>query len=932
MGKVMSLNFGENFIEKLVEYIERNYIASGKDLSRLAIVFGGKRPSLFVKRDLSRKIKGSFYPPRFFSIDEFIGYVARKKENFQSAHDLDQGYLLYQLTRQFAPHILIGRETFAQFLPWTREILSFIDHLDLEDISDDKLRNIEANAQIGYAVPPDINRLLESVVVLREAYHVYMLKNKIFSRGFMYRFAADAAARCDLCEFDQILFCNFFYFNESEARLAKVLGERGLATFIFQGDENRWPTFKRMAAVLGEPIREKNFSAEPRFDIKLYSAFDGHSQVATVREILQKIDRLDKTVIVLPDPVHIIPLLSEIDPLVKEFNISMGYPLKRSSFYSLLDFIFKAQLSKEEKGYYSRDILRVLRHPLMKNLDLAPAGAAVSRVLIHKIEDMLTGVTPGALTGHLFITLLELRDLEEIYFQAEETLSGMGQKVLRADLKNILVLICDAAFGQWEKVHHFAGFAAALDSLTHLMLEKSFLAAFPLNLKIAEKMLTLKEAMENVAFSEEPFPQKDIFKIFNAQMEREIVAFSGSPLRGLQILGLFETRALNFENVIVLDANEGSLPRLNVYEPLIPREVLLSLGLDRLEQEEEIQRYHFMRLISAAKQVHLVFEENAKKEKSRFVEELVWEEQKKKASLSVVPVVYPSFSVKVSTRETVIRKTPAMVEFLKRYRYSASSLNTYLRSPVEFYYSHVLGLREQEDLLDEPENRQVGTFLHGLLEETFTRFIGQKPVIDENFKMYFRKTLDDRFAAVFGQGRASDAFLLREVLNARMDRFLDTEEINAERQIATVLYIEKKFEDQIDLSCGKINFVYRVDRVDQMLDGTIMILDYKTGGTDPMPKAIESLEAMELSRSAVRDKVLSFQIPLYFHYLAKTFKGQKINAAYYNLRTLEIHKFLDSKMTFDSARINAAFLRSLDFIVREILDPKVPFRDGEMSF
>ena len=926
MSQITTLNFGENFIEQLVVYVEKNYSQKGKDLSRLAIVFGGKRPSLFVKRELSQRFGGSFYPPQFFSIDEFIGYVVRKKEVFQSGYDLDQCYLLYQLAKMSAPQILKGRETFAQFLPWTREILSFIDHLDLEGVSDDKLRNIEANAQIGYAVPPDINRLLESIVVLRRAFHEQMRKTKNFSRGFMYYYGAEIVSQVEFLEFDQIVFCNFFHFNHSEGRLVKNLYERGLASLIFQGDENRWPTLKHTSDIFGAAIRERAFVSDANFDLKLYSAFDGHSQVATVREILRKTEHLDKTVIVLPDSKHIIPLISEITPLVKDFNISMGYPLKRSSLYSLLDFIFKAQLSRGMHGYYSRDFLRVLRHPLMKNLDFG-SGPALARVLIHKIEEMLTGLTPGPMTGHLFVNAAELIALEDIYLQSEETLSAMGVKVSRQELKDILIVIFETAFGQWEGVNSFSRFNVCLDGLLKMMLEKSFLRIYPLNLKIAEKMLSLKEEMEGVDFRQEHFSQEDIFKIFSAQMEREIVAFTGSPLKGLQILGLFETRALNFENVIVLDANEGVLPRLNIYEPLIPREVMLSLNLDRLEQEEEIQRYQFMRLISAAKHVHLVYEENAKKEKSRFVEELVWEQQKKNATLDAVPVVFPSFNVKVSTRSSEIHKTPEMISFLKNYRFSSSSLNQYLRSPVEFYYSYVLGLREKEDLLDEPENRQVGTFVHDLLEETFKTFIGKKPVIDEKFKKYFRKVLSIRFEAVFGKGRMSDVFLLRKVLDARMDRFLSEEESAHERQVEKILYIEKKFEDQIVLPCGKFNFVYRVDRVDEMANGTIMIVDYKTGSVDPMPKAIESIEAMELTRENVRDHVISFQIPLYFHYLEKTFKGQLINAAYYNLRTLEVQKFLDYKMTFDNDRINAAFLRPLNFILSEIFDSNIPFKD-----
>lgn len=922
-SKVRTLNFGEHFIEHVVDELLKD--GSRRDFSRTAVVFGGKRPSLFVKRELAQRLKVSFYPPRFYSIDELITTIIRKKENFQVANDLDQSYQLYRLTQQHCPRILKGRETFAQFLPWTREILAFIDQLDLEDVSDERLRNIEANAEIGYAVPEDINRLLESIVILRGIYHRYMQETKIYSRGFQYRRAAELVGEARFSEFDEMIFCNFFYFNRSEATVVQNLAERGLARFIFQGDQDRWPNLQHAAKLLGEPIREQN----PRplnFDLKLYSAFDGHSQVAMAREILKTIPRPDKTVIVLPDPGLIIPLVSEVNPLLNDFNISMGYPLKRSSLYSLLDFIFKAQLSRDENEYYTRDYLRVLRHPLMKNLNLTH-GPVVTRVLIHTLEEILTGMSTSEVTGNIFIDLAELFSDDHIFTQAQETLKGMGVAVSLGELKDVLFSLNHLAFSSWEHVGSFADFGSALDHFLRNMVQKSPLRNYPLNLKIVDKVIALQEEIQSVSFQHEHFPQEEIFKIFDAKMEREIVAFSGSPLKGLQILGLFETRALNFEQVIILEANEGVLPRLNVYEPLIPREVMITLNLDRLEQEEEIQRYQFMRLISGAKHVHLIYEENAKKEKSRFVEELVWEQERKHEKIGTVPVTYPGFQVRVANRPVEIVKTPPMLQFLRNHRYSASSINTYLRSPVEFYYRYVLGLGEKENLLEEPENRQVGTFVHDLLEQTFKPFVNKKPVIDAEFKLYFQKVLNERFAATFGKGRTADAFLLKSVLDARLHRFLEHEAQSPERQVAELMYIEKRFDDQLDFSCGKINFSYRVDRVDRMKDGTIMILDYKTGSVDPMPRAIETIENMELTRENIRDQVISFQVPLYFQYLDKIFKDQPINAAYYNLRTLEVNTFVNSKMNFERARINAAFQRALDFILREILDPQVPFRD-----
>ncbi|MBI5150024.1 MAG: PD-(D/E)XK nuclease family protein [Candidatus Omnitrophica bacterium] len=930
MSKVITYSFCEPFLDRLADHIEENYLKKGNDLSRLAVVFGGRRPALFLNRELAKRIGKSFYPPRFFTIDEFISYTVQKKELFISGQDLDQCYLIYQLAQKHAPEILKGRSTFAQFLPWTREILQFIEQLDLEDVADKRLANIEANASIGYDVPADINRLLEHIVVLRAAYHEHIREQKVYSRGFQYWRAAQLIADIQFAEFDAILFGNFFYFNRSEEKIVQSLHERGQATLIFQGDERKWPVLERIASRFSCPIREGETVPTPDFRLDLYKSFDVHSQVAAVREILKKIKNKQKTVIVLPDADSLVPLLSEITSMVEEFNISMGYPLRRSSLYSLCSFIFQAQLSKKADRYYAKDYLKTLRHPFVKNLELSKSvPAAATRTLIHKIEEILTGKVSTSLSGSLFVKIEEIAGLDDLYQLTLETTGGLGIKTSRKELQRALEQIHKFLFGDWERLNNFQEFTVCLGGFLDTLLEKSFMKKYPLNLNIAQRMYEVRDELATASFREENFGQEEMFKIFDAKINRELVAFHGSPLKGLQILGLFETRSLNFENVIVLDANEGVLPKLNIYEPLIPREVMISLNLDRLELEEEIQRYQFMRLLSSAKNVHLVYRESKDREKSRFVEELIWEEQKRRKAIDVAAPVQTRFALKVTQRKTSIPKTSAMIERLRGMRYSASSVNMYLRNPVEFYYNYVLGLKETEDLLDEPEARQVGTFLHELLEDAFKPFLNKKPEIDSAFRNRFARIFEDKFEATLARSMRSDAFMLKAIITERMNRFLDNEASGADRQVAEVLHLESRFEDLLRLPCGDVRFTYVVDRVDRLNDGTHMIVDYKTGAIDQMPKNVASIAAMALTRESIAENIRSFQLPLYFHYLERMFPGKPVNAALYNLRTLKFDKFMDTTDEAGRRRVNEVFLKALDFVMREIFDPKTNFESEE---
>jgi inactivated superfamily I helicase len=345
----------------------------------------------------------------------------------------------------------------------------------------------------------------------------------------------------------------------------------------------------------------------------------------------------------------------------------MGYPLRRSSLYFLLDFVMKAQLSRKVGRYYAKDYLKVLRHPFVKNLRLIGDGDEV-RILVHRLEETLTGRIKSDISGSSFIALADLLSSDEIFASVEATLIAMGRKVSRAELIEALKTIHRVAFEDWEAVTDLKTFAGALGRFLDLVVEKSFLKSFPLNINIASRMYDVKDAFERAAFDREPFAFDEIVRIFEDKLSREMVNFSGTPLKGLQVLGLFETRSLNFDNVIIMDTNEGVLPKLDIHASLVPREVMMSLKLDRLELEEEIQRYQFMRIISSAKNVHLVYQEREDKERSRFIEELAWEEDKKVGRHAGLPVERAGFAVTIGAARREVPKTPAMLAFRRDFR------------------------------------------------------------------------------------------------------------------------------------------------------------------------------------------------------------------------------------------------------------------------
>jgi ATP-dependent helicase/nuclease subunit B len=932
MQRVITYRLSDNLIQKLADLLVKEYLMADEDISRLAFVFGGKRPGLFLKKELSERMTRGYFPPAFFSIDEYVDYTLRQTGDYSRMNDLEACFLMYRLVKLHTPGILKRREGFAEFLPWAREILKFIDHLDLEDIGAESIKSIQLSAQIGYDVPQDINQLLEHILLLREEYHRELKRMKALSRGLAY-LTAGRIEKPERGDFDTVFFCNFFYLHKSEEMLIQNVVKQDKAVLVFQGGRE-WPVLDRLAGRTGWPI-DSPPAREPAYKLEIRAGFDLHSQVCLVRDIVRDIPEQKESVIVLPDANSLIPLVSEVSSLIEDFNVSLGYPLQRSPLYSLFECIARSQQTKKGGRYYAKDYLRALSHPLVKNLRLVNNDPSVTRILVHKIEEIIIGKEETDFGGSLFVDPRELENAHDVYDLALTKMKHMEVRVSAEELKAVLKELHRYLFFAWEKMDTFGGFAQALEYLLQVLLEKSFLNNYPLNLKIVARIMALREEFAGASFSKEVFTQEELFKVFHNNLENEMVNFSGSPLKGLQILGLLETRSLNFRNVIVMDTNENKLPALKITQPLIPREIMVRLGIDQLEQEEEIQRYQFRRLIASAERVYLVYQEDSRNERSRFIEELLWEREKARNMLGVLPVSQGLFSINMQPRKVSIKKKKGELEFLRAMTYSASGVNAYLTCPMQFYYRYVLGLEEKDDLLEAPEARDIGTFIHELLEAAFARFLHKRPVIDKAFEEYFFDELDRQFSRTLGRRMKSDSFLLKEIIDLRMKEFLSHER---SRPVVQLLGLEQKMEGVIRFGADKeYRFQARVDRIDRLADGTVVVIDYKTGDVKHIiPRNGINFDAVQFDRRWIRDNIRSFQLPLYLHFLDERFPKDRTNACLYDLREAgtkdAMVQLLRTEQDFgDKDRLMLEYMNALGSIIDEILDPGTDFEPDDSN-
>ncbi len=924
MDRVIVYNFDHDIIQALADYILQKSRKSSNDFSRVAVVFGGKRPALFLKKKLAKKMKNSFYPPQCFSIEEFVNYLVSKKESFSIATDLELCYWLYQISKEKIPHILSTREKFYQFLPWAREILSFIQELDKERVDNDTLIKIEASAEIGYEVPENINVLLESIGTLRKEFHHRMEDKRSFSWGYVHLKASQLISELEFSEFDDIIFCGFYYLHKTELDILRTLMHRGKAVLIFQKDEESWPVLEKLWKELSFPITPiTKLKNKPR--ISILQGFDIHSQAGLVREIITR-DKLNfnETVIVLPQAQSLLPLLSELSPVLTDFNVSLGYPVNRSTISSLIKTIFKTQMTKNEEKYYTRDYLKVITHPLIKNLKIYD-DPAVARILVHKIEELLLGIEESDFSGSIFISLDEIEKFRLLYPRVQTALNRIGITIEPEKLEEVLKELHRVAFRIWEGLINLEQLALVLDEFLRVILKKSMIHKSPLDTRVIEKIYEIKNELETMDFKKEIFPQDELFKIFIDKLENEMVSFLGSPLKGLQILGLYETRALSFKNVIIIDVNETVLPKLRVYEPLIPRQIMLELGLNRLEVEEEIQRYHFRRLIKSARSVYLIYDDRPDKERSRFIEEIIWEEERLQKKLNVVTQLRAGYQVEVREKKAEIEKSEFIIQGLRKFSFSPSSLDIYLNCPLQFYYQYLLKVKENENLLEEPQAVDIGRFLHKLLEDSFAEFIGTKPKITKKFKEKFFKEFESRFEHEYQRRMGTEAFLVKYIMEHRLQRFLDNEHRRSEEIKRIISLEDDSIGGKIKFEIGSFDFTCKIDRLEELQDGSLLIIDYKTGGSISAPQRLSKLQEMEMTREQIKKRIHSFQLPLYYYFVKKRFPDRRINAALYSLRNTEFTQLFKKEDIGNEQKVINICLKALEFIISEILNPAVPF-------
>lgn len=890
------------------------YEKYGTEISRMAFVFPNRRTGLFFQKYLSEISDRPLFSPTIVTVSDLLVQLSGK----QLADHISMLFTLYDIyVRQSG-----STETFDEFLYWGEMLLSDFDDVDkymvnarmlFTNVTD--LREIEndfsflSEKQIAAIrvfwtsfYPKSDHNQQQFLSVWQILYALYTelkerlaLENRGYE-GMLYREAVERIAAEDYSlPYEKIVFVGLNALSVAEERFLSLLQKQGIADFYwdYASDKVRDPSNR--ASYFIERNR-KNFPSQWELPpeesaptavevIGIPSGIGQAKQLHTLLEDLCKgADEMSeetalRTAVVLPDEHLLLPVLNAIPRQIRRINVTMGYPLSGTPVASLMEYILALQRNvrfiDRRPLFYFREVLPILNHRYVMGTAPEIVASLITEIStnnkIYIGEDEL-GRTPllrilfTPVTGADAFSAYLIRVLEELNRVVEPpapVLPPTGSEEKE---------VCTAKDIEGEFIFHYF---TTVNRMKEVMREAG------IEMKIETYFRLLKRLTESIT-----------------------IPFRGEPLSGLQIMGVLETRALDFDRLIILSMNEGIFPLKRTSNSFIPYNLRRGFGLPTYEHQDSIWAYHFYRLIHRAEKVCLLYDTRSTGmqtgEVSRFVHQLRYHYEMPIRDKVVVYNVSSSktMPLQVEKNEEVQRCLAAFYEGGPR-AISASAINTYLDCPLKFYFSVVQRVQEEEEVNERIESDVFGSILHKVMEELYKPFCHKMVTADllkairkdtslitgaitRAFCSEFFKT--DVIRPLTGQN-----FLIGEMIRKYVEKVLERDS-----KLTPFRYIEseKKINALFPLSDGTvIQLKGFIDRIDEV-NGILRIIDYKSGSGVSVFNSVEGLfDLQEKDRAKAVMQVFMYswmgrQLP--------DFGGKKLTGGIYYMRTL----FAD---TFDPA-------------------------------
>lgn len=856
------------FLEKIAQDILQEF---GNDLSRLRIIFPNQRSAVLFTRYLSRAAGTTVWCPGLMSISAFI-------KSLSTLQVPDRLSLIFDLFETWKSHSA-QEESYAQFYFWGELLLKDFDEADrwmadteslFRSVRDQKeldeyfgaLGESELEAlksfwsgigkgKPGGTLSEEQQKFIRLWEMLSPVYHAFrkkLLEKGCAYEGLVYREVAMAPIAPDTGS-DIYIFAGFNLLTKCEAEIIKKYvrdrnariywdldiwymqhekQEAGYFLRQYREDEILGKTFPQ---ILPDRIQQKGNIWESALPSRT-------SQCIAAGKKIQELIRNhgipeEEIAVILPADDLLFPLLNALPDEVKKINITMGYPLRHTPWYSLVEYLAalqeSVQIRKSGTEYWYKPVMGLLRHPLLADVhSLALADSFQSSNRIRILPDDIAG-----------LILPEIPESEKwkLIFQARNHNSF---------LSGILELL------RWMADH-------MPDEIQYYDINRDFMYQFYTQINRLNDLII----SGNLESGDEGW-----LPLFRQILKQIKLPFSGEPLEGIQIMGVLESRNLDYKYVIILSMEEGHFPPAPDMSTFIPFNLRRAFHLPLPAWQDSAYAYYFYRLLHHAENLFLFYtpvnEGIGGAEKSRFILQVDAELELRKPKI----VEYSSRAeLQVSVPPVFSLHThPELKNILKQKLekgISPSALNSFLDCSLRFAYRYLAGITEPQIISEEIDPAQFGTVLHKSVELLY-RSLGKAGVSEIAVNPKAIQSLKDTIETVIVQAFTEEIFkglkprwegrnlIIRSVLQKYLEGILkaDTELgdfriLETEAEVDSVLLLNLPF---ISDSSVSVRFFGNIDRVDITETG-VRIVDYKTGKDSRQFTHLENLMTRESGKS-----------------------------------------------------------------------------------
>ncbi len=811
----------ESFIKTvLIDLKKKN-----ESLEDLFFILPSKRAGVFLKRHLSTLIDHPIFSPHILSIEEFVEELS----GLQQLPNTSLLFKLYDTYLKLTPKK--EQEPFESFSKWAQILLQDFNEIDRFLVPQNQIFDYISDIQHiqNWTINGEPTELVKNYLKfwkqLKEYYREFilsLLQSNQGYQGLIYRKATENLQTYIESNRQRThIFLGFNALNKAESQIIQDLLQNDLANIYWDTDKffiedpihdaglfarhykSDWNYFKKHSFnwITAHYSEKKN--------IQIVGVPKMVGQAKYIGQLLNTINKsnqgLKSVAVVLGEEGLLTPLISSLPENLAQINVTMGLPLKQVPLASFFEKLISIHRNNPNSFYY-KDVIDMLSHPSIYSLFQTSTENMASHIITHiqknnliylKIEDLqqLSGTSSSQLIDFMFRSWedqpsIALTNCSSLIFKMKERLSENKQNS-RVEL---------------EYLYRFNNLFNQLIELNETHNHLSSIAS----LKI----------------------------IFNELLSTETLDFKGEPLEGLQIMGMLESRVLDFDTVIISSVNEGILPSGKTNNSFIPYDVKIQENLPTYKEKDAVYAHHFFRLLQRAKNVYIIYNTEVDTlkggEKSRFITQLEIE------NIHTIDhkIISPEVPI-VKKQLKHIRKTPEVIEKIKEYAsnkgLSPSSLTNYIRNPLDFYFDKVLDIKEYENVEENIAANTLGTVIHNCLEDFYKPLEGTFLEIGrlEHFKTLINKTITKHFKILYHKGNFTKGknLIIFEIAQRYVSNFIDSEieSLKNGHQIK-ILKIEadETAEFNIDGLSFSVKLTGKVDRID-LFNGITRVIDYKSG-------------------------------------------------------------------------------------------------------